>query len=82
MDPVKQNNSEQKVEENNRIICFTCTSNPTSAVHITFEMSVRYLCNTPARFITLLHRSKLQTPLYTILQKKRDYYREMQGTQK
>ena len=55
MDPVKQNNNEQKVKKkNNRNICCTCTSNLTSAVHITYETVVRYHGNTPTRFITLL----------------------------
>jgi len=69
----------KKSKKNNGNICFTCISNLTSAAHLTFETVVRYHGNTPTRFMTLLQRSKLQTPLYTILQKKCNYYKEMQG---
>jgi len=57
MDPVKQYNN----GGGTRNISFTYTSNLSSAARVTFETAVRYHGNTPIRFITLLHRSQLQT---------------------
>jgi hypothetical protein len=77
MGPLNQNSNKQKAWKNNRNICFIRASNLIKAANITFETAIRYHGNTAAKFIALLQRSKLPTPLYTVLQKKHDYYRKM-----